>query len=449
LRRLAAVPGPDMLIRLQPEHAMPRMLTTTGRAPWACLVAACAVMGLGGADWPRFRGPLGLGTSSQTGLPLRWSSQEGIEWRVELPGAGTSSPVVVGRRVFLTCYSGYAQDANAPGDMNQLMRHLLALDLESGKPLWHHELRPRLPEHAYEGEGAYHGYSSSTPVSDGERLYVFFGKSGAYCYDLDGSLLWHTLVGDGIHGWGSAASPVLYKDLLIVNASVECGCLIALNKLTGAEVWRAAGAAAAWDTPLVVDVPEGRQELVLSVEGRLLGFNPDTGEQLWSAEGVHRYVCPSVVAAEGVVYAIGGGHTSLAVRAGGRGDVTATHTLWRENKGSNVSSPVYHQGYLYWASDSGGVIVCQEAATGRTVFQQRLEPQPGLIYASPLLAEGRLYFVSQRRGTYVVAAKPEFELLAHNVFADDESRTNASLAPAGNRLLLRNDRYLYCLKAAP
>ncbi len=428
---------------------MHRMFNIFGYTLLAALLGSWPSPCLKAADWPRFRGPLGLGASAQTGLPLRWSSQEGIEWRTELPGAGTSSPVVVGRRVFLTCYSGYALDANAPGDMNNLVRHLLALDLDSGKILWQQQLRPRLPEHAYQGEGAYHGYSSSTPVSDGDRLYVFFGKSGVFCYDLEGRLLWHALVGDGIHGWGSAASPVLYKDLLIVNASVESGELVALNKLTGAEVWRAGGAIAAWNTPVLVDVPEGRQELVLSVEGRLLGFNPDTGERLWEAEGVHRYVCPSVVAAEGVVYAIGGGHTSLAVRAGGRGDVTSTHTLWRENKGSNVSSPVYYQGYLYWASDNGGVLVCQEAATGRTVFQQRLEPEPGLIYASPLLAEGRLYFVSQHRGTYVVAAKPEYELLAHNVFADDDSRTNASLAPAGGRLLLRNDRYLYCLKGSP
>lgn len=428
---------------------MRHTLDRSGCLLLSALLGTCWAPWLHAADWPRFRGPLGLGTSAQTGLPLRWSSHEGIAWRAELPGAGTSSPVVVGRRVFVTCYSGYAQDASAPGDMNNLVRHLLALDLESGRVLWQHPFRPRLPEHVYQGEGAYHGYASSTPVSDGDRLYVFFGKSGVFCYDLDGSLLWHTLVGDGIHGWGSAASPVLYKDLLIVNASVESGSLVALNKLTGAEVWRAGGAVAAWNTPVLVDVPNGRQELVLSVEGLLLGFNPDTGEQLWEAEGVHRYVCPSVVAAEGVVYAIGGGHTSLAVRAGGRGNVTSTHTLWRETKGSNVSSPVYHEGYLYWASDSGGVIVCQEAATGRTVFQQRLEPEPGLIYASPLLAEGRLYFVSQHRGTYVLAARPQFELLAHNVFADDDSRTNASPAPAGGRLLLRNDRYLYCLEASP
>jgi outer membrane protein assembly factor BamB len=152
-----------------------------------------------------------------------------------------------------------------------------------------------------------------------------------------------------------------------------------------------------------------------------------------------------VVAHDGVVYAIGGGHTSLAVRAGGRGDVTRTHVLWRTKKGSNVSSPIYHDGHLYWASESGGVVNCQEAATGKFVYQQRLSPASGLIYASPVLAEGKLYYVSQKGGTYVVAASPKFQLLAHNVFADDKSRTNASVAASDGQLLLRSDQYLYCI----
>jgi hypothetical protein len=177
----------------------------------------------------------------------------------------------------------------------------------------------------------------------------------------------------------------------------------------------------------------------------MLGFDPNSGKELWQAEGVHRYCCPSVVAHDGVVFAIGGGSTSLAVRAGGRGDVSKTHGLWRDNRGSNVSSPVYLDGHIYWASDSGGVVTCQEAATGKSVYQKRLEPGSGLIYASPILADGKLYFVSQRKGTYVVAAKPEFELLSHNVFEDDDSRTNASPAVSNGQLLLRTDRALYCI----
>jgi outer membrane protein assembly factor BamB len=174
------------------------------------------------------------------------------------------------------------------------------------------------------------------------------------------------------------------------------------------------------------------------------GFDPDTGEELWNAAGHNGYVCPSIVVHAGIVYAVGGGDTSLAIKSGGRGDVTKTHILWRTSKGSNASSPIYHNGYLYWTSESGGVLHCQDAATGKSV-EQRLGPDVGRIWTSPLLADGRLYFVSQSKGTYVVAARPKFELLAHNVFDDDKSRTNASLAVSDGQLFLRNDQYLYCI----
>ncbi len=417
--------------------------TISSAVAFSLLGAALAAAG----DWQQFRGPGGLGVSTEKNLPTRWSSAENVVWRTTLPGAGTSSPVIVGNRVFLTCYSGYALDTAEPGDMNELKRHLVCVDRRTGKIVWQKQFDPRLPEHKYAGEGAYHGYSSSTPASDGERLYVLFGKSGVYCLDLDGKELWHSLVGDGIHGWGSGTSPLLHKNLVIINASVESGSLVALDKHSGKEAWRAGGIGSSWNTPVLVSLPNSPAELVVSVQGRMLGFHPDTGEALWNSEGVHRYVCPSVVANDGVVFAIGGGSTSLAVRAGGRGDVKLTHEMWREGRGSNVSSPIYHDRHLYWASDSGGVLHCQDAATGRTVYQKRLEPGSGLIYASPILADGKLYYVSQRKGTYVVAAKPEFELLAHNVFADDDSRTNASPAVSNGQLLLRTDRHLYCIGA--
>jgi hypothetical protein len=397
-----------------------------------------------GAEWTQFRGPGGLGITPEKGLPVKWSAKENIAWRTELPGPGTSSPIVVGDRVYVTSYTGYGLEAGK-GEMSELRRHLLCVNRADGRILWTKVFDPQLPEHRYEGEGAYHGYSSSTAASDGERLYVFFGKSGVFCFDLDGKEIWHTSVGTGINGWGSGNSPVLYKNMVIINASIESGSMVALDKMTGKELWKTGGISASWNTPVLVDVPQGERELVVSISGRIRSFNPETGADLWNADGIHRYVCPSVVAHAGVVYAIGGGHTSLAVRAGGRGDVTQSHGVWRENKGSNVSSPIYHDSHLYWASDSGGVIHCQEAATGKTVYQQRLEPGSGLIYASPILSEGKLYYVSQRNGTYVVAAKPSFELIAHNKFEDDDSRTNASPAVDGGQLLLRSDRFLYCI----
>jgi outer membrane protein assembly factor BamB len=400
-----------------------------------------------GADWLQFRGPGGLGISDEKGLPIEWSADKNIAWKVKLPGAGASCPVTKGNRVFVTCYSGYGvtPDGKDAGKMDDLRRHLLCLDRATGETRWAKEFQPVFPEHKYAGEGAYQGYAASTPVIEGERIYVFFGKSGVFCFDLDGKELWHSLVGKNIHGWGSGASPILYKDFLIINASVERGELVALNKTTGNEVWKSPGISAAWNTPVVVTTPEKNQELVVSVEPRIVGIDPETGKELWRADGVHRYVCPSVVANDGVVYAIGGGHTSLAVKTGGKGEVTKTHRVWNLARGSNVGSPIYRDGYLYWASDSGGVVVCQEAATGKVVYSERLKPASGQIWASPVLADGKLYFVSKENGTYVVAAEPKFEQLAHNVIAGDKSRSNASLAVSDGQLFLRNDQYLYCI----
>jgi len=265
-----------------------------------------------------------------------------------------------------------------------------------------------------------------------------------YCFDLDGKEIWHESVGDGINGWGSGTSPVLFDKYVLINASVESGSLVALERANGKEKWRAQGIRSAWDTPVLISAA-GRREAVLSIEGRILAFDPSDGKALWNADGVHRYVCPSVVAHDGVVYAIGGGHTSLAVRAGGSGDVTAANETWRENKGSNVGSPIYLDGHLYWVNDGNGTVCCQKVATGETVFQSRLDPEAGQVWSSPVLADGKLYIVSRRKGTYVIAAKPSFEQLAHNTFADDDSRTNASPAVSHGQILLRTDRFLYCI----
>lgn len=415
----------------------------TARSLVSLLVVFTAAV-LSADDWTQFRGKGGLGTSDEKGLPTKWSDTENIVWKAEMPGPGASSPITLGDRVFITCYTGYGLETNA-GEQKNLVRHLLCLSRKDGSVIWHKQFEPKLPEHNYAGEGSYHGYAASTPTTDGERLYVFFGKTGVICFDLDGNEQWRVSVGEGTNGWGSGCSPLLYKNLLIVNASVESGSLVALNKATGEEVWRAKGIGASWNTPLLVP-GQDRTELAVSIADHLVSFNPDTGEELWRAEGVHRYVCPSVVAHDGVVYVLGGGHTSLAVRTGGSGDVTKSHGVWRLNKGSNVSSPIFHEGHLYWTRD-GGIACCQNAATGEMVYEERFQPDSGTVWSSPILADGKLYYVSQHKGTFVVAVGPKFELLAHNVFADDDSRTNASPIASHGQLLLRTDRHLYCLGA--
>ncbi|MSQ93537.1 MAG: serine/threonine protein kinase [Gemmataceae bacterium] len=397
------------------------------------------------ADWRQFRGPTGQGISNEKDLPIKWSSEENIAWKAKLPGAGASCPITLGKRIYITCYSGYGMDTKQPGQQANLKRHLLCMDRADGKVVWAKEFQPVLPEHNYNGEGAYHGYAASTPITDGERLYVFFGKSGVYCFDLDGNELWRAPVGKNTSGWGSGTSPMFYKNLVIVNASVEAGALVAFDKMSGKEVWRSPGIGSAWNTPLLVTTPEKEQELVVSVNGRVIGINPDTGKELWRADGVKSYVCSSVVAHEGTVYATGGGNLTLAVKTGGRGDVSKSNILWQAKKGSNASSPLLHNGYLYWASESGGVLHCQDAKTGEFAYSERLKPDAGRIWASPVYADGNLYYVSQFKGVFVIAAGPKFALVAQNVFKDDASRSNASIAISDGQLLLRNDQYLYCV----
>lgn len=399
------------------------------------------------ADWPQFRGPGSLGVApAEKGLPTTWSDKDNLLWKKELPGAGASSPIVVGDRIFLTCYSGYGIPGAKGGDIKDLKRHLLCLD-RKGEVLWSKEVVSKAEDYPYKSFQGLHGYASATPASDGKHVFCFFGVAGVAAFDLDGKELWRESVGTGTSDWGSGNSPVLHKDLVIINASVESGSLVALDKASGKQRWAAKGISSSWNTPILVDA-EGRKEVVVSIKTKLRAFDPESGTELWSCQGISDYVCPSVVAHDGVVFAIGGrGNTALAVKAGGKGDVTTTHVLWRIKKGSNVSSPVYHEGHLYWAHEGRGVVYCVDAKKGEVVYEKDLAPSSDRIYASGTLGDGKIYYVSRNQGTYVVAASPEFKQLAHNRFASDKSVFNASPALVDGLILLRSDRFLYCLGA--
>lgn len=395
------------------------------------------------ADWPQFRGPGGQGVSAAKGLPVTWSATENVVWKTELPGAGTSSPIIVGPRVFVTCFSGYGMPGQERGDQELLKLHLVCLDRASGRILWNQEVAPRLPEQPTMREG--HGYASSTPAADNERVYAFFGRSGVVAFNHEGKQLWKSDVGSQLNGWGSAASPVLFGDLVIVNASVESESVVGLNKKTGQEVWRKNGIREAWNTPLLVTLADGKTELVVATMGKLFGLNPTTGEELWNcATGIGWYMVPSLVAQDGIIYCIGGrSGGSLAVRAGGRGDVTETHRLWTGRKGSNVSSPIVHNGHLYWMHENQGIAYCAETKSGEIVYEQRVEGADQ-VYASPVLSEDKLFYVTRTGRSFIVAAKPNFELVTKNA-PIERSIFNASPAVAGNHLFLRSDRHLYCL----
>lgn len=399
------------------------------------------------ADWTGFRGAAGLGTASAKSLPITWDAQQNITWKQSLPGLGSSSPVIVGTRIYVTCYSGYAESIDEPGEMESLNRHLVCFDARTGMMQWQKSFQPKLPESVYSaGNDSRHGYASSTPTTDGEHLYLFFGASGVYCLDMDGNEVWHTSVGEGTHHWGSGTSPRLYKNLVILNASIESQSLVALNKATGKEVWRVEGIGRCWSSPMLVDV-DGRQEVVLNVPKRLTAYDPETGNELWYCDGIpDGYVCPSVISHNGIVYAIGGRkNTTIAVRAGGAGDVTESHVLWTAAKGSNVASPIYAAGHLYWFHESRGIAYCLNAETGEVVYEKRLTPRPGLIYSSVLAADGKLYAISQNNGTYVLAAMPQFKQLAVNTIEGDDTRSNASIVVWNDQLIMRTDSTIYSI----
>lgn len=401
---------------------------------------------LSGADWPRFRGPDGAGTSGDKTSPVIWSSGENVAWKTALPGYGASSPITLGDKVFVTCYSGYGLDQDQPGDVKNLRLHLLAIDRANGKILWSKTQDSGIPEQEYRGFIALHGYASSTPATDGQTLFAFFGRTGVFAYSLTGEPLWRASVGERTHSWGSGASPIVWNNLVIVNASIESNSLVALDKATGKEVWRTQGIQETRGTPLVVDLGGGRQELVVSMKGRVLGLDPATGGKLWDCQGVQDYICPSVIGNQGVVYITAGRKPqTLAIRAGGKGDVTATHTLWTLDKSPKVATPLYYEGHLYWVGHQGHA-VCVKADTGKVVYEQKLDisGKGDKVYASLVAAGNKFYAVTRQDGAFVLAAGPDFAELAHNRL-DDKSVFNATPAVADGRLLVRSDRCLYCI----
>jgi outer membrane protein assembly factor BamB len=422
------------------------------RAVCVLLVASsCLTVTTARADWPRFRGPNGSATCDATGLPVTWSETENIAWRTVLPGPGSSSPIVTGGKVFVTCYSGYGLDRSGGGDMTKLQRDLMCVDATDGRILWTRSVPAVLPEDRYGGMLAEHGYASSTPATDGERVYVFYGKSGVLAYDLAGEELWRADVGKdlAIMSWGSGASLMLHKDMVIVNANAESQSIVALDKLTGEQKWKSEtkGYEGSWSTPVLVQVGD-KTELCVNMPGELWGLNPDDGGLLWYTEALGNAAYSSLVAGGDMLYAVGGGPGgagSVALKAGGRDDVSTSHVAWKKTVGSSVPSPVLAGEYLNWVDDRG-VAHCLKAATGEQMYRERL-PGAGGFYASVLAADDKLYAVSRRNGTFVLAQGPELKVLAHNELPSDDTDFNASPAVDNGRLLLRSGKFLYCIGA--
>ena len=409
-----------------------------------CIILLCClfVQPLFAADWPRFRGPNGGASSTDPNLPLKWS---GFQWRTELPGPGSSSPVVLGERIFLTYFSGYGVDPDNPGDHKDLRLHVLCLNRQDGNMIWERSTPASSNEQKFSKRVADHGYATPTAACDESGVYAYFGVSGVVAYDLQGKLKWRfEQTGEKTAGFGNAASPVIYKNLVLVNASIESGTLFALDKNTGKEVWRAENIQRSWSTPTIAASLDGKDELIMNQKEAIYGFDPLSGEKLWTCRGIQDYVVPCVVVDQGIAYCLGGrSNRAIAVKLGGRGDVTETHKLWEKHIGANVTSPVYWKGHLYWASDKG-IANCLRAEDGEIVYRERL-PVRGRIYASIIIGDGKIYCTTRDQGVIVLKAAPDYQLLAQNVFDGDENLFNASPAISRGQLLFRNHQYLYCI----
>ncbi|MBM4073719.1 MAG: serine/threonine protein kinase [Planctomycetes bacterium] len=386
-------------------------------------------------DWPGWRGPRGDGTSLDKNAPLRWSAQDNIVWKSEIPGSGHSSPVVVGDKVFLTTCL-----------LKEKQRVLLALDRSSGKILWQRVVvtAPLEKKHRL------NSFASSTPASDGKHVWISFLQYPdmvVACYDMDGNLAWKKSPGKFYSVHGFCSSPVLFNDLVIVNGDQDAQAyIVALDKNTGEERWRAdrPNRTRSYCVPVIVDMA-GKKQLVLSGSLCVASYDPQTGKQHWIIDGPTEQFVASLVPNQGLLFLTTGfpEYHNLAIRPDGVGNVTKTHIAWHEKnvparKASYVPSPIAFDKYFYVISDLGWLSAF-EATTGKRLWLEKLGRHHS---GSPVLANGHLYMTDDDGITHVLKAGAKFEVVARNELGDD---CYSSPAVSGGRLYIRTTHALWCI----
>ncbi len=392
-------------------------------------------------DWLQWRGPLGTGISDEQHVPLVWSTTKNVKWKVSLPAEGNSSPIVVGDKVFVTC----------PEDKGK-QRLLLCLDRHDGKELWRKTIEYTEPE-------ATHGtnpQTSSSPASDGERVVIWFGSAGLYCYDLAGKELWHKDLGKFDHIWGYGSSPIIVGNLVILNAGPGTSAFVAaFDKQTGNEVWRHEYEGmksekpdeyrGSWSTPILVGEGDAAL-LLLSLPTKLRAVKPATGEEVWSCGGFSKLVYTSPIVTGDTVVAMCGFHgPALACRLGGKGDVTATHRLWLHDMQNpqRIGSGVAVDGYVYILNEIG-VAWCLDAKSGEKKWEQRIGD--GSSWGSMCLVDGKLFVQNMKGNVVILAPDPTAcKVLGQN---DLNEGSRSSPAFSNGNIFLRTFRSLYCIEAA-
>lgn len=408
----------------------------------AVAVFAALVLHLSAAradNWPAWRGPTGQGFSAEKNLPTKWSATENVKWKIELPDAGNSTPIVWGDKIFLT-------QATEKGKK----RSLYCLSRKDGSKLWEKTI-------AFDGQEKIHGtntYCAASPVTDGERVVVFHGSAGMYCYDFAGKELWSKKFGPCDHIWGSAASPVIHGDLVIHNFGPHANSfLVALDKKTGAEKWKteehqASDYIGSWSTPVVAKTG-ARTELVVSWPAQVKSYDPESGKLLWNSRGLEkeggndRLTYTSALVSDKYVFAAAGyGGAAIGLRTGGSGDITDTHRLFRAAKNpQRIGSGVIAGDHAYVVNEPS--VICIDLKTGKQLWDKNV---PGGSWSSIVHAGGKLYLTSQRSETLVFAAKPdEYEEVAVNRL--DGATMRASVAASDGELFLRTYKHLWCVAA--
>jgi outer membrane protein assembly factor BamB len=433
------------------------------------LVTVCAPRLLA-QHWPQWRGPSSQGVSSESGLPTRWSATENIAWRVTLAGLGNSSPVVWGDRVFVTSQTGAAPLAGGgghpqlarddrglaaqespiggrrpaaarPGDVSFVVE---AFRWATGERLWEYRTKAVGPLPVVHEK---HNLATPTPVTDGERVYAWFGNGQLVALDMDGRLVWSRHLGTEYSRfetqWGHGSSPVLSNGLLILLCDhLTDAYLLAVEARTGKERWKVdrGDDRVSHSTPLLIKAPQGDELLVNSSE-RIDVYDPASGKLLWYTGTERQTPIPSAVFHDGRIYLSRGYRNSdyMAIRPGGRGDVTKTHIEWQAASGASyVPSILYYDGLLYMTNEVG-VVTCADARTGERVWRHRLS---GVFFASPTAGDGKIYMVSETGETFVLRAGRTPEVLAEN---DLGERFLASPAISRGRIFLRGDGTLFAI----
>jgi outer membrane protein assembly factor BamB len=439
----------------------------------ACLIAATifhpsAVTASGGSNWAQWRGPAGQGISTEKNLPIEWSPTKNVKWKTAIEGRGHSSPIVWGNRIFLTTsiegpvvaspkppkHKIGEEDFSHPdwaGIDHTYTLKVVCIDADKGKLLWQ--------QTAYDGpvfdyRHKKNTYASSTPVTDGQYVYAYFGSEGLYCYDFNGKLIWKQSFG-GIPqlGMGPGTSPVLHENLLFLQCDLEAdgngSFLVALDKKTGKQVWKVErkGNRMSWATPVIVRTPE-RVQLVASGAEAVISYDPATGKEIWRSQGVVSHAIPSPVFNNEMIFLTAGSQAkrAFAVKLGATGNVTGTpNVAWTYEKGTAyVPSPILYGDYLYLTTDRG-ILTCLEAATGKVVYEGGRVPIPATFTASPVAFDGKILLSSEDGDTFVVKAGPKHEILYTNSIGEP---IYASPAISNARIFIRGEKNLYCIGGA-